>query len=174
MNPVLTCRHRMADEWKKQRNVWYRSGRVSHGNSRAPRTKGPLASRHEGTAKIGPSGWQGSGLRAWLVRRWRLWSRVVEAQERASDEIDDCSFRAPLFWQAGLACERALDAIRLRSSMHVSRRRRWKALAVRGVYDDLVYGTTRPFVAFQGSKLGWISRLWYSRIRPWSKCSTSE
>lgn len=25
------------------------------------------------------------------------------------------------------------------------------ALAVRGVYDDPVYGITRPFVAFQGS-----------------------
>jgi hypothetical protein len=112
------------------------------------RTRGPLASRYEGTATNGPSGWQGSGLRACLVRGC---SRVVETQERASVEIGDCSFRAPLFCQAGLACERALVAIRLRSSMHVSRRRRWMALAVRGVYDDLVYGITRPFVAFQGS-----------------------
>jgi hypothetical protein len=64
--------------------------------------------------------------------------------------------RAPLFCQAGLASEQALVAIRLRSSMHVSRRRRWMAQAVsafpRPKNDDPMYGIiTRPFVAFQGS-----------------------
>ena len=55
---------------------------------RQRRARGPLALRYEGTAKTkesrnGPSGWQGSGLQAWLVRRC---SRVAEAQERASVE----------------------------------------------------------------------------------------
>jgi len=123
------------------------------GNSRAPACEGsPSFEVRRNCENQGDEQWSqrlaGIGL-AGLV------GKTVQSSSRGTGEgfrqIDDCSFRAPLFCQAGLACGRALVAIRLRSSMHVSRRRRWMALAVRGVYDDLVYGSTRPFVAFQGS-----------------------
>jgi hypothetical protein len=74
MNPMFTCRRRMGPrvEEAAQHVVSNRASQSCEIHV-CLRARGLLASRFRGTKglrKNGPSGWQGSGLLAWLVRWW--------------------------------------------------------------------------------------------------------